>query len=251
MDGLSIDFLGHSALTIELDGVRLLTDPALRGRIGPLRRTSPEPGPDAVAAIDAVLVSHLHWDHLDLPSLRRVGPAARIVVPEGAGDWLRRQGFQDVVELRAGTSVEIGATVVEAVPARHGGTRPPLGPVAGAVGYVVRGRHSVWFAGDTALFPEMRDLEGIDVALIPVGGWGPTLRHSEHLDAGDAARALELVGAPVAVPIHWGTYWPAGMHRLRRERLFHPPVELRSVASELAPATLVLPTEAGERVSLP
>jgi len=247
---LAIDFLGHSSALVELDGARILTDPALRSRIGPLLRTVAPPPGGHVEAPDIVLVSHLHWDHLDLPSLRAVGRDARILVPAGAGEWLRGRGFEHVTELAAGASVAVGGLTIEAVPAEHSGFRPPFGPSADAVGYVVRGRQSLYFAGDTDLHPAMRDLEGIDVALLPVWGWGPTLGRGRHLDPLRAAQAARMIGAPTVVPIHWGTYWPIGLERIRPHLLADPPRDLVRIAAELAPDVRVLPTEIGERVAL-
>jgi L-ascorbate metabolism protein UlaG (beta-lactamase superfamily) len=247
----AIEFLGHSTLAIELDGLRLITDPAFRARIGPLRRTTAEPAARRLGRPDVVLVSHLHWDHLDLPSLRALGRDIRVLVPAGAGDWLRRHGFGDVVELPVGRVHDLGGIAVEAVTARHGGTRPPLGPTAEAIGYLIRGSRSLWFAGDTALHQGMAELEDIDTALVPVWGWGPTLRRSEHLDPGSAAEALRLARPRTAVPIHWGTYWPRAMGRVRPGRLTEPPHEFAAAAGELAPDVAITGLAVGERLLLP
>jgi L-ascorbate metabolism protein UlaG (beta-lactamase superfamily) len=247
----AIEVLGHSTLAIELDGLRLITDPAFRARIGPLRRTTAEPHARRLGRPDAVLVSHLHWDHLDLPSLRRFGPGVRVVVPAGAGEWLRRRGFSDVVELPVGRVHDLGGVTIEAVAARHGGTRPPLGPTAEAVGFVIRGSRSVWFAGDTALHPAMTELDEIDAALVPVWGWGPTLRRAGHLDPVTAAQALRLVRPRLAVPIHWGTYWPRALGRVRSGRLSEPPHEFAAAAGELAPDVAIAGLAVGERLLLP
>ncbi|MDQ2966066.1 MAG: MBL fold metallo-hydrolase [Chloroflexota bacterium] len=248
---LSIDYLGHSSLVVELDGIRLLTDPAVRERIGLLRRTVPEPATRMLEGIDLVLVSHLHWDHLDLPSLRRVGRAARIVVPAGAGAWLRSHGFDDVVEAEAGRVITAGGLSIEPVAARHGGKRPPLGPTTRALGYVVRGSRSIWFAGDTDLYPAMAALRGsVDVALLPVWGWGPMLGRGLHLDPARATAAARLVDARTAIPIHWGTYWPKGMGRVRPGRLVDPPREFIRL-SALVPGLKVAAAEVGASVVLP
>lgn len=247
----AIEFLGHATLAIELDGLRLVTDPAVRERIGPLRRIVAEPSARQLGQADAVLVSHLHWDHLDLPSLRRLGRDFRVVIPVGAGDWLRRRGFSDVVELPVGRPHHLGAVSIEAVAARHDGMRPPLGPTAEAVGYVIRGSRSIYFAGDTALHPAMTQLEEIDAALMPVWGWGPTLGRGLHLDPLEAAGALRLVRPRLTVPIHWGTYWPRGMGRVRPGRLSEPPREFAAAARELAPEVTFGGLSVGERLLLP
>ena len=247
---LSIDFVGHSALLIELDGVRILTDPATRGRIGPLQRIVPVPARTRLAAIDLVLLSHLHWDHLDLPSLHDLGRTVPILVPAGAGTWLRAAGFSHVFEIAAGTSHAVGGITVEAVPALHSGFRPPLGPTAPALGYVVRGSRTVYFAGDTDLFEGMTDLGGpIDLALLPVWGWGPTLGRGLHMDPLRAAESLRRIRPRAAVPIHWGTYWPHAMGRVYPERRVEPPAAFAEYAAELAPNVRILPTEVGATVA--
>ena len=96
---LQVDFVGHSTLLIELDGVRLLTDPATRGRIGPLRRVVRVPDRHRLAGIDLALISHLHWDHLDVPSLQDLGRNVPVLVPRGAGRWLETAGFRHVTEI--------------------------------------------------------------------------------------------------------------------------------------------------------
>lgn len=250
---LAIDYIGHAALLIELDGVRILTDPATRARIGPLRRVVPVPERHRLIDIELVLISHLHWDHLDIPSLRDRGHTMPIVVPVGAGAWLRAQGFSDVRELAVGQTLAVDTVVVEAVPARHSGFRPPNGPTAEAIGYVLRGSQTVYFAGDTDLFDEMAGFaaQRIDVALLPVWGWGPTLGRGLHLDPPRAAEAVRLIRPRSVVPIHWGTYWPAAMGRVYPARLVEPPAAFAEYVEELAPDVRVLLTEVGGTVALP
>ena len=246
---LGLEFIGHSALIIELDGVRLLTDPVTRARVGPLRRVEPVPARDRLRDIDGVLISHLHWDHLDVPSLRDLGRDVPMFVPAGSGPWMLAAGFGDVREIAVGEQAMVGGVSVRAVPAVHSGYRPPLGPTAPPLGYVVRGRVSVYFAGDTDLFDGMGDLgESIDIALLPVWGWGPTLGRGLHLDPHRAAQALRLIRPRAAVPIHWGTYWPHALGRVFPERLVEPPAAFVEYAAELAPDVQTAPTAVGDMV---
>ena len=246
---LGLDFIGHSALVIELDGVRLLTDPVTRARVGPLRRVEPVPARDRLRDIDAVLISHLHWDHLDVPSLRHLGRDVPMFVPAGSGPWMKAAGFGDVREIAVGEQAMVGSVTVRAVPAVHSGYRPPLGPTAPPLGFVVRGRISVYFAGDTDLFDGMGRLgEPIDMALLPVWGWGPTLGRGLHLDPLRAAQALRLIRPRAAVPIHWGTYWPHALGRVFPERLVEPPAAFVEYAAELAPDVQTAPTAVGDMV---
>ncbi len=202
-----IAFLGHSTVQIELDGEALLTDPLLRDRVAHLRRYAPAP---AHPRASAVLLSHAHQDHLDLPSLRSLGRETPMFVPPGAGAWLRNRGFSEVTELGEGEEATVGALTVAAVPAEHDGRRYPLGPRSESVGYLVRGSHTVYFAGDTGVFERMAELAGtLDVALLPVAGWGRTLGPG-HMDPLEAARATRLLRPRIAIPIHWGTFRPIG-----------------------------------------
>ena len=186
-----------------------------RGRVGPLRRVEPVPHRDRLRDIDAVLISHLHWDHLDVPSLRDLGRSVPVFVPAGSGPWMRAAGFREVRELARRRHRGHRRGHVRAVQAVHSGFRPPLGPTAPAMGFVVHGTRSIYFAGDTDLFDGMGELgEPIDVALIPVWGWGPTLGRGLHLDPLRAAQSLRLIRPRAAVPIHWGTYWPHAMGRV-------------------------------------
>jgi L-ascorbate metabolism protein UlaG (beta-lactamase superfamily) len=246
---LELDFIGHSAVVIDLDGIRILTDPVTRGRVGPLRRVEPVPDRDRLRGVDVVLISHLHWDHLDVPSLRDIGRSVYLVVPAGSGDWVRSAGFTNVHEMAVGDSFDVGGVTVRAVYALHSGFRPPLGPTAPPLGFVIRGSRSIYFAGDTDMFEGMADFgEPIDLALIPVWGWGPTLGRGLHLDPLKAAEALRLIRPRAAVPIHWGTYWPHAMGRVFPERLVEPPAAFAEYAAELVPDIRIVPTAVGDSV---
>jgi L-ascorbate metabolism protein UlaG (beta-lactamase superfamily) len=243
-----IAFLGHAAVLIELDGVRLLTDPLLRGRVAHLRRqVSPVPR-ELFADPDVVLISHLHHDHLDLASLRILGADASLIVPAGAGEWLRRRGFVTVKELGIGEVAKVGTLAVTAVQARHDGRRPG-GPRAATLGYIVRGRRAVYFAGDTELFAEMADFpRALDVALLPVAGWGPTLGPG-HMDPLAAARAVQLIEPRIAIPVHWGTFLPIGLGS-RRARLGDPPRLFAAHVASLAPSVEVRILSPGQGTEL-
>lgn len=246
---LALHFIGHSTILLELDGIRILTDPVTRSRVGPLRRIEAVPAHGRLHGVDLVLLSHLHWDHLDVPSLRDLGRHVPLVVSAGAGTWLRGAGFNNVREVAVGDSLEVGGVRIRVVPAVHSGFRPPLGPTAPALGFVIEGSQSVYFAGDTDLFAGMGELGGpVDVALLPVWGWGPTLGRGLHMDPLRAAESLRLIRPRAAVPIHWGTYWPYAMGRILPERLVEPPAAFAEYAGELAPDVRILTTEVAHEV---
>ncbi len=244
-------FLGHSTVLIEMGDARILTDPVLLDRVSILRRTVGSLPDDLYRDIDVVVISHLHLDHLDVPSLRTLGTDTALIVPRGAGGYMRRMGFTRVEELVPGKSVVIDGVDIRATKADHSGFRPPFGPTAEALGYVFElGNESVYFAGDTDIFPEMSDLAGVDLALLPVWGWGPRLGPG-HMDPERAADALQVIRPRETVPIHWGTLWPMGMGRVMPERLEKPPLEFAAAAERKAPDVKILLTLPGTTVPIP
>jgi L-ascorbate metabolism protein UlaG (beta-lactamase superfamily) len=200
-----LTYVGHATVLVELDGKRILTDPVLRPRIAHIRRQVPLPPIERLMPLDAVLISHAHADHLDLPSLRMVAGSATVVAPRGCESLLRRAGARRILELEEGESCHVGAVTVEAIRADHDGRRHPLARRIAALGYLLTGTARVYFAGDTDLFAGMAELAGrVDVACLPIAGWGPRLPPG-HLDPARAARAVALIRPAIAVPIHWGT----------------------------------------------
>lgn len=203
-----VTYVGHATVLVDLDGVRLLTDPVLRPRVLHLRRVG-SVSADALRGIDTVLLSHAHWDHLDLPSLERLGKDIPIVCPAGVTSLLRRKRFAHVTSLAVGEEVRIGELTVTGVHAEHDGARGPLG-ASGELGFKIAGSRSLYFAGDTDLYDGLAELGPVDVALVPVAGWGAKVGPG-HLDPERAAEAVRLVKPRIAIPIHWGTFAP--IHR--------------------------------------
>ena len=236
-----LTFVGHATVLLEIDGVRLLTDPLLRNRIVHLYRRQNSGNPIANLNVDAVLISHLHFDHLDLPSLRKLGYSTRLIVPQGAAKLLPK--FLRVKELSVGDSTTVGPVTITAIYADHVGQRHLFGPAAACLGFLISGSQTVYFAGDTDLFPEMADLAGqLDLALLPVWGWGPTLGKG-HMDPYRAAEALQLLRPRLAVPIHWGTLHPWGIGWLMLQILTDPPHRFARYAEYLVPEvkTCIIP----------
>jgi L-ascorbate metabolism protein UlaG (beta-lactamase superfamily) len=205
---------------VELGGVRLLTDPVLRPGVAHLRRAVP--APDAPARLDAALVSHLHRDHLDVPSLRRLGELPLLVGPAGAGRSLRQVG-PPVRELASGEELTLGALTIHATRAVHDGRRSPVSSRVEALGFLIEGRLRVYFAGDTELFDGMAELAPLDAALLRPG---------------------------IAVPIHWGTYAPIWLRRSRDRLLSDPPLAFARHMARLAPATRVEILQPGGSLAL-
>jgi L-ascorbate metabolism protein UlaG (beta-lactamase superfamily) len=242
----AITWVGHATVLLAIDGTRLLTDPVVRNRVGPLVRIAGPVSADATRDIDGVLLSHLHADHADVPSLRLLARGIPVLASDDARGWLRGKGLEDVRGLAPGEEVTLGSLTVRTTPAAHDHRRWPIGPQARPVGFLVRGAISVYFAGDTDLFEEMGELRGsVDVALLPVSGWGPRLPPG-HLDPERAARAAALIAPRVAIPIHWGTF-----ARVRpAPRPADPELPARTFASlveRYAPAVEVRVLAPGER----
>ncbi len=244
---------GHSTVTVELGDTRVATDPLLTDRLLHLIRHSAAPGP-AAAQADLVLVSHLHHDHCHRPSLARHGSDVPILAPRGAERLLARFAGDRLLLVEPGDVVERAGVRVEVLAATHDGRRHPLSRERPpALGFRFgNDAGSCWYPGDTELRDDMADVDAVDLALVPVGGWGPTLADG-HLDPDEAARAVLRVGARWAVPVHWGTFWPAGLERVARanhERLFTSPGPrfAEALAGSAVEAVVLAP---GERAAFP
>lgn len=208
------------------------------------------PAPGTTEGLDAVLVSHLHHDHADLASLRRLDRDVRLLVPPGSRRFFERRGFGAVDELAPGEPAAVGELTVTAVDARHDGGRRRFARETEAIGFLVAGRRQVYFAGDTDYFPGMEGLSpGLDLALLPIWGWGPSLG-AGHLDPEGAARAAAALSPRLAVPIHWGTLYPFGLRRLRGAPLRKPAEEFADSLRRLAPQVEARVLSPGESTPL-
>ncbi|WP_263119384.1 MBL fold metallo-hydrolase [Cellulomonas sp. RIT-PI-Y] len=219
MSTLGLHWLGHASVVLDLAGARLLTDPLLRPHAGLLRRRAAPPRPADWAGADAALISHLHHDHAELGSLRLLGDTPVLSAPANA-HWLAGHGLPGARGIGPDEWWPVPGTPVRVRPvtAVHGHRPMPHRPNATNGFLIVAPGMRVWFAGDTAPYPAMRELPElaggpIDLALVPVGGWGPRLSGG-HLDPVQAARVCALVGARHAVPIHWGTLHAPASRRL-------------------------------------
>ena len=243
---LQTTWLGHATALIQLDGVCVLTDPVF-GAIAPLgsvRRLAPAPiAIDALPAIDAILVSHNHYDHCDLPTLRalrRAHPAAVVLVPAGLDDWLRRRIGDPVAPIAWWSHHRLGGLRVHAVPAQHWSVRGPRDQCRSHwCGFVVEGPSGVvYFAGDTGFGPHFEAIAErhptIDAALLPIGAYAPRwFMADQHMGPQEAIEAADILDAPI-VAIHWGTY------RLTDEPADEPPRLARAAAEAVNRALTVL-----------
>ena len=239
---LRVTFVNHATLLIQTDGVNILTDPTWSDRSAPVvgvkRHRPPGLRFDDLPPIDAVLVSHDHHDHMDLPTLDRLAERWHPAVFTGLRNarFLARHGLSDARELDWWQTASIAPGVtVTAVPARHSSGRSPLARDRTLwCGFVVSGPSgSIYFAGDTgwgAHFPVIAEaFPRLRLALLPIGGFRPVwYMREQHLGPDDAVAAERLLGAATVVPMHFGTFPNAGDAELE-------PVETLRRALALSP----------------
>lgn len=254
-DPLAVTWWGHSSASVELGTTTVATDPLFSPLLFALHRKVELPDLARAARADVVLVSHLHYDHLHVPSLRRFAPGTPIVVPDGAARLVRGLSELNVVEVGPGDSGEVAGVRLHVLPAHHDGRRSVAHRGrAPALGFrFATSAGSAWYPGDTGLRPDITELDPVDVALAPIGGWGPTLPE-DHLDPEQAATAVHRVGAAWSLAVHYGTYWPIGLGRLRpgtHHHLFRtPPGRFVEALRRRAGAAEPLTPGVGERLLL-
>ncbi len=251
-----VNYIGHATVLVDIGRIRVLTDPILRDRVFFLQRHGQNPAPKVLAERppDIVLLSHLHYDHADLPSLRRLPPTTTVIAPKGSGKYLARWAGVEVYEVTEGDRVQVADVEITALPADHGQALSVPRPMKTCLSYVMRNRLSVYFAGDTDLFEEMyevgRDFD-LDLALLPVWGYSHRLG-TGHLTPLSAAQALERLEPRVAVPIHWGSLRFLGPHSVWKwaDYLNTPPHAFAHHAAHLAPQTEIRVLQPGEWTTL-
>jgi N-acyl-phosphatidylethanolamine-hydrolysing phospholipase D len=231
----SITWVGHATFVLRLGGRIVVTDPIWSERIaGAVPRLSP-PGValERLPGVDVVLVSHNHYDHLDVPTLRRIGPRATYVTPLGNGALLKKAGLSRVVELDWWQSHEHETLSITCVPSRHWSMRAPWNRNDSLWGgFVVRAPEgTAYHSGDTALFDGFREIGEragpIDWAMLPIGAYEPRwFMQPQHMDPDDAHAAFEMLGARRFVAMHWGTF------QLTDEPLGEPPERIRAIFRE-------------------
>jgi len=224
---LGVTFIGHSSFFLQIGGKSLLIDPNFARWIFVLKRLR-RPGLRLreLPPIDAVLVSHAHFDHLHRPSLRAIARLTRwhsgkrpaIIVPHHVRDLVSDLGYGRVLELEWWQNLSFGQIEITHVPSRHWGARIVRDMHRGYGGYVLRaGRHSLYHAGDTAYFDGFHEIGNRlhpEIALLPIGAYHPASFRSVHTSPEDAVQAFVDLQARWMIPMHYGTF-----------RLSHEPVE--------------------------
>jgi L-ascorbate metabolism protein UlaG (beta-lactamase superfamily) len=246
-DRLTVSWLGHATVLLNLYGTWIVTDPVLERRIGlgrgftklgPRRLVEPALRKRELPPLDAVLLSHAHMDHTDLGTLRAIPPKVRVVVQSGNRDLVRR--FHAVDELAWGETARIGDLEVESVETRHWGARMITDRHRSWGGYLLRkGGRTVLFGGDTAYtdaFTRFRDRGPINLAILPIGAYDPWV--TSHASPEEAWRMFQALGAEYLLPIHHSTF------RLSREPVDEPLRRLLAAAG--AERGRVVITEVGQ-----
>jgi L-ascorbate metabolism protein UlaG (beta-lactamase superfamily) len=224
---LGVTFIGHSSFFVQIGGKNVMIDPNFARWLFVLKRLR-RPGLRVrdLPAIDLVLISHAHFDHLHRSSLRAIvhnnlrirGTAPAIIIPTHVTDLISDLGFSEIIELDWWKSSQHGALAVTHVPSRHWGARILKDAHRGYGGYVLQaGKHSIYHAGDTAYFAGFREIGqrlSPEVALLPIGAYNPSTYRNVHADPSDATRAFLDLNSRWMVPMHYGTF-----------RLSHEPVE--------------------------
>ena len=230
---MGVTFIGHSSFFIQLGGQKLLIDPNFARWLFVLKRLR-RPGLRLkdLPAIDVVLVTHAHFDHLHRPSLRAINYASRhkggrpiIVVPKDVTDLVSDLGYEQVIELEWWEQLKCNGLTITHTPSRHWGARVIKDHHRGFGGYVLRtGRNSLYHAGDTAYFNGFREIGrrlSPELALLPIGAYDPF--RNVHASPADAVQAFLDIGSRWMAPMHYGTF-----------RLSHEPMDepLRLLAEE-------------------
>ena len=249
----SLTWVGHASWLIRLGGQAILTDPVWSTSLGPGITRNVRPGIDlGEAAPTLVVVSHNHRDHLDGPTIRRLGSKPTYVVPEGLGSFFRKKGVDKVIELPWWGSTEVGGLKINFVPSQHWSQRGPTDKNDTLWGgFVLEGdQKKVYFAGDTAYFEGFgeigRRFPGIDAALLPIGAYDPEwFMRTQHMNPEDAVNAFKDLRAHLLCAMHWGTF------KLTDEPLDEPPRLLEEIRErELLSADKVWVAAIGESRAL-
>ena len=217
--GLRTTWLGHSTVLLEIDGARVLTDPVWSERISPFgvaapKRFQPVPIPVTdVPELDAIVISHDHFDHLDRGTIEALASRTTpFVVPLGVGMYLEAWGIppERVIELDWWESIEIRGLTLTATPSQHfSGRVGNRNKTLWASFVIATANHRVFFSGDTALTPEFEQVREMfapfDLVMLEVGGFHPSWDHV-HLGPDNALEALRMLGGGPFMPVHWGTF---------------------------------------------
>ncbi len=236
---IQVTWIGHATFLIQVAGMNILTDPMFSERasplsfIGPRRIVPPGVQLDALPPIDAVIISHNHYDHLDAPTVKKLGNRPRYFVPLGLARWFGKEGITNVVERDWWQETDMGPLKITAVPAQHFSGRDLCDHDTTLwAGWVIQTKTgTIYFAGCSGYAPEFKEIgerfHPIRVSLLPIGGYRPRwFMRVMHMDPAEAVRAHQDLRSEVSIAMHWGTF------KLTDEPLAEPPIYLRKALRE-------------------
>jgi len=210
---LKVTFIGHATALIEIGELRIITDPVFSDRISTVKRHAlPGLKLDELPDLTAILVSHAHYDHFDLPTLAKMDKDIPIVLPPGLKRLARSLKERKFIELKYWNSCNLESAKITAVPAKHYGGRWMVDSLyRPANGYIIEsGGFTIYFPGDTARrndFEKIGKEFNIDLALLPIGAYRPAfIMKKAHIGPADAVEVFEILNAKMMIPIHWGTF---------------------------------------------
>ena len=236
---IQVTWIGHCTFLIQTAGFNLLTDPIFSERaspvsfMGPRRQAPPGVALESLPPIAAVVISHNHYDHLDAPTVQRLGPGPRFFVPLGLAAWFQESGLKNVTELDWGQSAVLGPVRFHSVPVQHFSQRTPFNRNQSLwCGWVLETpAGKIFFAGDAGYSPDFQEIGArfgaMRLSLIPIGGYMPRwFMKTMHLHPPEAVRVHRDLRARVSIGMHWGTF------KLTDEPLSEPPVYLEQALQE-------------------
>jgi L-ascorbate metabolism protein UlaG (beta-lactamase superfamily) len=229
---IGLTWIGHATFLVQTDRHNILIDPNWAPWLSVIRRLR-HAGMELhhLPNIDAVLVTHAHFDHLNRPTLKQIAEEQPIAVPEGVGDLVHDLGFEKVHEMKWWDSWDLGGLKITFVPASHWGARVLVDQHRGYGGfYLSYAGRTVYHSGDTAFFSGFKEIAdrmpAADVALLPIGAYETPSGRDNHMSPEEALEAFEILGAKLMVPMHFGTY------RMTFEPMEEPPQRLLKATAE-------------------